>query len=77
VLRLVPYPNRKLSPEGVSTALVMESGTRYDLAALLDAFAPPSATTFHDTPGPAPPFMPPPEAGGAGEGRGMGWLPRT
>jgi hypothetical protein len=69
-LRLVPYPNRKLSPEGVPTALVMESGTRYDLAALLDAFAPPSAATFHDIPGPAPPFTPPPEAGRAGEGSG-------
>jgi hypothetical protein len=38
VLRLVPYPNRKLSPKGVPTALVMESGTRYGLAALHDAF---------------------------------------
>jgi hypothetical protein len=47
VLRLVPYPNRKLSPEGVPTALVMQSGTRYDLAALRDAFAPPAATSLH------------------------------
>jgi hypothetical protein len=69
VLKLVPYPNRKLAPEGVPTALVMESGTRYDLATLLDAFAPPAATTCHDIPGPAPPFTPPPEAGSAGEGR--------
>jgi hypothetical protein len=65
-LRLVPYPNRKLSPTGVPTALVMESGTKYDLAALLDAFASPAATAFHDIPGPAPPFVPPPEAGSAG-----------
>jgi hypothetical protein len=72
VLRLVPYPNRKLSPEGVPTALVMESGARYDLASLLDAFAPPAATTFHDFPGPAPPFVSDPEAGSAGEGRGEG-----
>src|SRR5205823_3320909 len=36
----------------------------------LDAFAPPSATTFHDIPRPTPPFVPPPEAGDAGEGRG-------
>jgi hypothetical protein len=54
ILRLVPYPNRKLCPEGVSTALVMQSGTRYDLAALLDAFAPPAATRLHDIPGPPP-----------------------
>jgi hypothetical protein len=41
ILRLVPYANRKLSPKGVATALVMQSGARYDLAELLDAFAPP------------------------------------
>jgi hypothetical protein len=72
VLRLVPYPNRKLSPEGVPTALVMESGTRYDLAHLLDAFAPPATTRGHDIPGPAPPFAPQPEVEGAGEGAGDG-----
>jgi hypothetical protein len=71
-LRLVPYRNRKLSPEDVPTALVMQSGTRYDLATLLDAFAPPAATTFHDIPGPAPPFVPPPEVEDAGEDRGEG-----
>jgi hypothetical protein len=72
VLRLVPYPNRKLSPAGVPSALVMESGTKYDLAALLDAFAPPAATRVHDIPGPAPPFAPPPEAKSAGEEREEG-----
>jgi hypothetical protein len=72
VLRLVPYPNRKLSPAGVPTALVMESGTKYDLAALLDAFAPPAATTWHGMPGPAPPFVPPPEAESAAEATGDG-----
>jgi hypothetical protein len=72
VLRLVPYPNRKLSPTGVPTALVMESGTRYDLAALLDAFAPPAATRFGDIPGPAPPFVPQSEAESADAGRGEG-----
>jgi hypothetical protein len=51
----------------VHTALVMESGARYDLAELLDAFAPPAAAAFHDIPGPAPPFGPPPEAEDAGE----------
>jgi hypothetical protein len=69
VLRLVPYANRKRSPEGVPTALVLQTGTRYELAHLLDAFAP-AATTFHDIPRPAPPFVPPPEAESAGEGTG-------
>jgi hypothetical protein len=68
ILRLVPYPNRKLSPEGVPTALVMESGTKYDLAALHDAFALPAATRVHDIPGPAPPFVSPAEAEGDDEG---------
>jgi hypothetical protein len=72
VLRLVPYPNRKLSPTGVPTALVMESDTKYDLAALFNAFAPPAAARFHDIPGQAPPFGPPPEAGSADEGPAEG-----
>src|SRR5918911_2587737 len=72
ILRLVPYPNRKLSPTGAPTALVMESGTKYDLAALLDAFALPAASSVHDIPGPAPPFVSPPEAQGADEGTGEG-----
>jgi hypothetical protein len=46
----------------------MQSGTRYDLAALRDAFVPPAATRLHDVPGPAPPFVSPPEAEGADEG---------
>jgi hypothetical protein len=62
---------RKL-PKPSCTALVMESGTKYDLAALPDAFVPPTATAFHDIPGPAPPFVPPPEAESAGEGTGNG-----
>jgi hypothetical protein len=70
ILRLVPYPNRKLSPTGVPTALVMESGSKYDHAALHDAFALPAATRVHDIPGPAPPFVSPPEAEGADEGTG-------
>jgi hypothetical protein len=73
-LRLVPYPNRKLSPQGVRTALVMQSGMRYDLAQLLDAFVPPAATTFHDVPIPPPRFRIGPEAeaeaGDASEDRG-------
>src|SRR5918911_61135 len=45
ILRLVPYPNRKLAPEGVPTSLVMESGERYDLSQLLHAL-PKASTTF-------------------------------
>jgi hypothetical protein len=50
----------------------MESGTKYDLAALLDAFVPPAAARLHDIPGPAPPFVPQGEAGSADEGTGDG-----
>jgi hypothetical protein len=39
VLRLVPYPDRKLSTEGVPTSLAAESGARYELTPLLDALA--------------------------------------
>jgi hypothetical protein len=38
ILRLVPYPNRKLSPTGIPTSVVMEGSERYDLSHLLHAF---------------------------------------
>jgi hypothetical protein len=53
VLRLVPYPNRKLSPEGVPTSLVLDNNERYDLPHLLSAFTRISSTT-HCTVRPPP-----------------------
>jgi hypothetical protein len=47
-------------------------GPSNELAALLYAVVPPAATTVHDIPGPAPPFVPPPEGEGAGDGTGDG-----
>ena len=44
VLRLVPYPNRKLSSDGIPTSLVLEGSERYDLPHLLNAFTPISST---------------------------------
>src|SRR5919199_1754619 len=37
VLRLVPYPNRKLSRTGIPTSLVLEGSDRYELSHLLHA----------------------------------------
>src|SRR5205085_9271520 len=46
VLRLVPYPNRKMSPDGVPTSIVYESEYRYELAELARALAPEQGTPF-------------------------------
>jgi hypothetical protein len=46
VLRLVPYPNRKMSPDGVPTSIVYESEYRYELADLAKALAPEQGTPF-------------------------------
>src|SRR5437868_11834663 len=62
VLRLVPYPNRKLSPEGVPTSLVLERSDRYELPHLLKAFAPPATTTFGAVRPPPLPGAPLPDA---------------
>jgi hypothetical protein len=37
VLRLIPYPNRKLWPDGIATAIVLETAARYALSELATA----------------------------------------
>jgi hypothetical protein len=57
VLRLVPYRNRKMSPDGVPTSIVYESEYRYELAELARALAPEQDTPFSrraETPRPPP-----------------------
>jgi hypothetical protein len=46
VLRLVPYPNRKLWPEGVPTGIVYQSENRYRLEELAEAIGPLAETPF-------------------------------
>jgi hypothetical protein len=67
VLRLVPYPNRKLWPDGIATAIVLETAARYALGDL-------ATVVIREEPVAEPPaarhlvrFIPPPrEHGDAG-----------